>query len=173
MQPSIIMKQLLSLGCNATSANLIRCSMGAANGNSYLSQLVESSRASSKREGGGVLRNSEFSIFPYYPYFKAEGERVLDNLNFPCSIYQSKLPQLNVQNFCGSPHPQAQICFEFTTSFLLGIFFILRWCYWSFQRTLFHSLHLTDTSLLSYFTIHCKDLTIRKRWRRRRNTKPI
>ena len=124
MQPSIIMKQL-SLGCNATSAKLIRCSMGATNGNSYISQLVESSRASSKG-GGRVIRNSEFSIFPYYPYFKAEGESVLDNLNFPCSIYQSKLPQLNVQNFCGSPHPQAQICFEFTTSFLVGIFFFLR-----------------------------------------------
>ena len=170
MQTSIIMKQL-SLGCNVTSANLIRCSMGATNGNSYISQLVESSRASSKR--GGEFFEILNSPYSHITHISRQRESVLDNLNFPCSIYQSKLPQPNVQNFCGSPHPQAQICFEFTTSFLLGIFLFLRWCYWSFQRTLFHSLHLTDTSLLSYFTIHCKDLTIRKRWRRRRNTKPI
>ena len=164
------MKQL-SLGRHATLARLIWCSMEATNGNSYISQLVESSTASSRR--GGEFFEILNSPYSHITHISRQRERVLDNLNFPCSIYQSKLPQLNVQNFCGSPHPQAQICFEFTTSFLLGIFFILRWCYWGFQRTLFHSLHLTDISLLSYFTIHCKDLTIRKRWRRRRNTKPI
>ena len=164
------MKQL-SLGCNVTSANLIRCPMGATNGNSYISQLVESSRASSK--GGEEFFEILNSPYSHITHISRQRERVLDNLNFPCSIYQSKLPQLNVQNFCGSPHPQAQICFEFTTFLFLGIFFFLRWCYWSFQRTLFHSLHLTDTSLLSYFPINCTDLTIRKRWRRRKNTKPI
>ena len=71
MQPSIIMKQL-SLGCNATLARLIWCSMEATNGNSYISQLVESSTASSRRGDGS---SSKFWILhiPILPIFQGRG----------------------------------------------------------------------------------------------------
>ena len=166
------MKQL-SLGCNVTSANLIRCSMGATNGNSYISQLVESSTASSRRGGGS---SSKFWILhiPILPIFQGRGrESWIIWISHAQSIKANSLSWMYKISVVRLIHRLKYVSNLQLPSFFMGIFFILRWCYWSFQRTLFHSLHLTDTSLLSYFLIHCKDLTIRKRWRRRRNTKPI
>ena len=172
MQPSIIMKQL-SLGCNVTSANLIRCSMGATNGNSYISQLVESSTASSRR--GGEFFEILNSPYSHITHISRQRERAswIIWISHAQSIKANSLSWMYKISVVRPIHRLKYVSNLQLPSFFLGIFFILRWCYWSFQRALFHSLHLTDTSLLSYFPINCTDLTIRKRWRRRRNTKPI
>ena len=88
-----------------------------------------------------------------------------DNLNFPCSIYQSKLPRLNVQNFCGSPSVQIYCTFSIypgkCSLSLKGLWMKEDAICIQKKGNKSLSYHLE----LCFYRIHCTYLATRKRWR--------
>ena len=112
-----------------TSVRLNQCSMEVAEGNFGIFQggeggeIIWISHAQSTYHIS-ITFLSYFLAYFFLAYFKVERvER--DNLNFPCSIYQSKLTRLNVQNFCGSPSVQIYCIFTISATISFMISYIL------------------------------------------------